>query len=226
MKILIVEDNSSVRNVLRMGLASQSFAIDEAEDGEKGSYMARVNQYDLIILDNHLPKKMAKQVCQEIREANIEIPIILLSGNSDVLTKIELLNVGADDYLTKPFSFGELNARIQALLRRPQKIEDVVLKVDKIKLNTSTHEITCNNKRVYLTRKEFSLLEILMKNEDKVLSRAFIMEHVWDINSNPFSNTIESHILNLRKKIGDKNKKIIHNVPGRGYKISTKKNFK
>jgi len=223
MKILIVEDSSPVRNVLRMGLESQAFAVDEAEDGEMGSYLARVNQYDLIILDNTLPKKMGKQVCQEIREAEIKTPIILLSGSNNVLIKVELLNLGADDYLTKPFSFEELTARIKALLRRPHQIEDVILKIDKIKLNTNTQEVTISNKKTVLTRKEFSLLEILMKNQDKVLSRSFIMEHVWDINSNPFSNTIESHILNLRKKIGDKNKRLIHNVPGRGYKISLKK---
>ncbi len=223
MKILIVEDSSPVRNVLRMGLESQAFAVDEAEDGEMGSYLARVNQYDLIILDNTLPKKMGKQVCQEIREAEISTPIILLSGSSNVLIKVELLNLGADDYLTKPFSFEELTARIKALLRRPHQIEDVILKIDKIKLNTNTQEVLISNKKTVLTRKEFSLLEILMKNQDKVLSRSFIMEHVWDINSNPFSNTIESHILNLRKKIGDKNRRLIHNVPGRGYKISLKK---
>lgn len=220
MKILLIEDNLSVRNVLRMGLESQSFSVDEAENGEQGSYLARINKYDVIILDNVLPKKSGDQVCREIREAGSDTPIILLSGKSDVLTKIKLLKVGADDYMTKPFSFEELVVRIKVLLRRPQNIEDVVLKIAHIKLNIDTQEALYKDKKIYLTKKEFSLLELLMKNKERVLSRATIMEHVWDSNINPFSNTIESHIMNLRRKIGDRDKTIITSVPGRGYKIT------
>jgi len=219
MKILIIEDDISIRNVLRLGLEELSYAVDEAEDGERGSYFARVNQYDLIILDNVLPKKMGKQVCKEIRESGVHSPILLLSAKSDVNTKIELLNVGADDYLTKPFSFAELTARIRTLLRRPQKIEDVILKGSGIQLNSDTHEVNRSNKKIYLTRKEFSLLELLMKNSGRVVSRTIIMEKVWDINADPFSNTIETHIRNLRQKLKDTKKRIISNIPGRGYKF-------
>jgi len=219
MRILLIEDDMSIRNVLRLGLEAESFAVDEADDGEKGSYLARVNQYDLIILDNVLPKKMAKQVCTEIREQNIHTPIILLSAKSDILSKVALLNCGADDYLTKPFSFEELKARIKTLLRRPHQIEGVILRYGNITLNKDTHEVIRGGKRVYFTRKEFSLLELLMKNFGKIVTRTDMMEHVWDINADPFSNTVESHILSVRKKIGDGHKRIICNVPGRGYKM-------
>jgi DNA-binding response OmpR family regulator len=217
MKLLIIEDNISIRNILRMSLENLSYAVDEAEDGEKGSYFARINKYDLIILDNVLPKKMGREVCEEIRDAGVTTPVLLLSAKNDVNSKVDLLNAGADDYITKPFSFNELEARIKSLLRRPHKIEDVVLKGANINLNSDTHEVTRHKKKIYLTRKEFMLLELLMKNIGKVISRGAIMEHVWDMNADPFSNTIESHIRNLRKKIGDNNKQIIVNIPGRGY---------
>jgi len=219
MKILLIEDNMSIRNVLRLGLEGEAFAVDEAEDGEKGSYLARTNKYDLIILDNVLPKKMAKQVCQEIRNQNIYTPILLLSAKADTLSKVELLKAGADDYVTKPFSFEELKARINTLLRRPHKIEGVIMKVDNIILDKDTHEVTKSNKHLNLTRKEFSLLELLMSNLGKVVTRTDMIEHVWDINADPFSNTLEAHILNLRKKVGDTKKRLIRNIPGRGYKM-------
>jgi len=219
MKILIIEDDISVRNVLRMGLEELSYAVDEAEDGDRGSYFARVNKYDLILLDNVLPKKMGRQVCQEIREAGIKSPILLLSAKNDVNTKVDLLNLGADDYITKPFSFAELQARIKALVRRPQQIEDVILRGGNVQLNSDTHEVIKSRKKIYLTRKEFSLLELLMKNAGRIVSRAAIMENVWDINADPFSNTVEAHIRNLRQKLRDTNKRLISNIPGRGYKF-------
>jgi two-component system, OmpR family, copper resistance phosphate regulon response regulator CusR len=222
MKILLIEDDLSIRNVLRLGLEADAFAVDEAEDGEKGSYLARVNQYDLIILDNILPKKLGKQVCQEIREGNVQSPILLLSAKNSILDKVELLNSGADDYLTKPFSFEELKARIKTLLRRPVQIQDTILRCRDLKLNRDTHEVARKDKKILLTRKEFSMLEFMMMHQNKLLTRASIMEHVWDMNSDPFSNTVEAHILNLRKKIGDKNKILIQNVPGRGYRLVDK----
>jgi len=221
MKILLVEDNISIRNVLRMSLEAQSFAIDEAPDGESGSYLARTNEYDLIILDNVLPKKMGGHVCKEIRDEGITTPIIMLSAKSDVLDKVRILDLGADDYITKPFSFEELLSRMKAVLRRPTQIQETILCIESIILNCDTQRVSKNDKDIYLTRKEFSLLEFLLKNKDRVISRAQIMEHVWDINANPFSNTIEAHILSLRKKIGDTKKRLIQNVPGRGYRIST-----
>jgi len=220
MKALLVEDDSSIRNVLRMSLESENFIVDEAEDGEQGSYIGRVNEYDIIILDNMLPKKRGKQVCQEIREAGKHTPIIILSARNEVLEKVDLLQSGADDYITKPFSFEEFMARIATVTRRPKQIASTIYKVGDLFLNSDTHEVTRRDSKIYLTRKEFALLEYLMKQEGKVVSRGTLMEHVWDMNVDPFSNTLEAHIMNLRKKIGsNKRNKLIHTIPGRGYKI-------
>lgn len=220
MKLLIIEDDSSIRNVLRMSLEASCFAVDTAEDGEEGSYMARTNDYDLIILDNVMPKKLGKKVCQEIRESGKSIPIIMLSMKSEVLEKVAVLDVGADDYITKPFSFEELLARIRALTRRPKNLTEKILKIKNIELNTDRHIVLIDGIETELTKKEFTLLEYLLQNKERVVTRGQIMEHVWDINADPFSNTIESHIVNLRKKIGDSHKRIIKNIPGRGYKIT------
>lgn len=220
MKLLIIEDDSSIRNVLRMSLESSCFAVDTAEDGEQGSYMARTNDYDLIILDNVLPKKLGKKVCQEIRECGKSTPIILLSMKSDILEKVSVLDSGADDYMTKPFSFEELLARIRALVRRPQLIAESILKIKDIELNPERYTVLKSGKEIELTKKEFALLEYLLRNKERVLTRGQILENVWDINADPFSNTVESHIVNLRRKIGDTNKRLIKNIPGRGYKIT------
>lgn len=219
MKILIIEDNISIRNVLRLSFQAEGFTVDEAEDGEAGSYLGRINHYDIIILDNILPKKMAKQVCEEIRSSGINTPIILLSAKSDVNSKIELLKNGADDYMIKPFSYEELKARIEALLRRPTHIREKIIRLGKFLLNQDTHTFFVNNKKIYFTKKEFALVESMMNNHGKVLSRSFIMEHIWDGKVDPFSNTVETHIRNVRKKLNDKNKRIIQNIPGRGYKL-------
>lgn len=220
MKILIIEDDSSIRNVLRMSLTAQCFTVDTAEDGEQGSYLARVYDYDLVILDNIMPKKLGKQVCKEIREAGKTMPVLMLSMKSEVLEKISVLDTGADDYMTKPFSFEELLARIRALTRRPKTIAEKILKVGDIELNKEKNITKVSGKEIILTRKEFSLLEYLMQNKERVMTKGQILENVWDMNADIFSNTVESHIVNLRKKIGDKNKKIIKSISGRGYKIS------
>jgi DNA-binding response OmpR family regulator len=220
MRILIVEDNSSIRNVLRISLESECFVVDEAEDGDHGSFLARTNDYDIVILDNVLPKKMGKEVCEDIREAGKTMPVLILSMKSDVLEKINLLDAGADDYLTKPFSFAELLARIRSLTRRPRQIETNVLAIKDITLDKDKHEASKGGKNLNLTKKEFALLEILLKNKEKVVSRGQILEHVWDFNADPFSNTIEAHILSLRKKLEDKRRNLIRNIPGRGYKIT------
>lgn len=221
MRILIIEDESPIRNVLRLSLESECFVVDEAEDGEKGSYMARTNEYDLIILDNIMPKKFGTEVCKEIREAAISTPIIMLSVKDAVIDKVKVLNYGADDYVTKPFSFDELRARIHCLLRRPKEAVYEVLSCGPLTLDRAKQIVTCRNKTIYLTRKEFSLLEILMIHKDTVVSRGQILEHAWDINANPFSNTIEAHMFALRRKLSDTKKKLIQNIPGRGYKLST-----
>lgn len=223
-RILIIEDERRILDFLKAGLEGEAFVVDTAEDGEKGLFLATTNEYDLIILDNILPKKTGLEVCQQVREAGVHTPILVLSVKSEVSTKAKLLNAGADDYLIKPFSLEELLARIRALLRRPKQIQSESLRIDDLILDTKRHTVQRGKKEIYLARKEFMLLEYLMRNEGVVLSRGMIMEHVWDMDVDPFSNTIESHILSLRKKIDlPGKKKLIHTVPGIGYKLSVKK---
>ncbi len=221
MRILLVEDEKEITDFLKPCLEAENFIIDTAKDGEKGSFLARTNDYDLIILDIGLPKKNGSQVCREIREENKNVPIIVLTVKSEIDNKLNLFNRGADDYVTKPFSFEELLARIRAVLKRPHQTEDEILAIDDLILDTRRHLVKRGAKEIYLTRKEFILLEYMIKNQGMVLSRGMIMEHAWDINADPFSNTIESHILKLRRKIDNKKnkRKLIHTIPGRGYKI-------
>lgn len=224
MKILVVEDEKGIRESIKSSLEGEYFSVDVAEDGEAGSILARSNDYDLIILDYILPKKLGLEICREIRSRKKTVPIIILSVMSEPHKKVTMLNCGADDYLTKPFSFEELLARIRALLRRPAEIKSEILKINNLILNTIQHVVTLNGQEVYLTRKEFELLEYLMRNQGKVLSRGVLMEHVWDMNADPFSNTIETHILNLRRKIDiDSENKLIHTLPGSGYRMVSKK---
>jgi len=220
MRILVVEDEKEICQFLKKSLEAECYAVDIADDGEKGSFLARTNDYDLVLLDNVMSKKTGLQVCEEIRHDSNNVPILMLSVKSETTTKVDLLNAGADDYLTKPFSYNELSARIKALLRRPKKIESEILQIDDLILDIGRHIVKRGDKEIKLTRKEFTLLKYLMKNQEIVLSRAMIMEHVWDMSADPFSNTIESHILSLRKKVDlpDK-KKLIHTVNGRGYKM-------
>lgn len=221
MKILVVEDDLELQAFLKKGLEAEMFAIDTVTDGEEASYLARTNTYDLIILDNMLPNKDGRTICEEIRHDQKTTPILVLSALQDTDQKTGLLNAGADDYLTKPFELAELLARVRALLRRPQTMQDEVLEMRDITLDALSNTVYRDGVEITLTRKEFMLLQYLMRNPDSVLTRAMILEHVWDMSVDIFSNTIESHILSLRKKLGDTDKenKIIKTVPGRGYKI-------
>ncbi len=221
MRLLIIEDDPDVRAALVDGLKATSYAVDATECGEKGSHLARSNDYDLIILDYVLPKKDGFRVCRDIREAKKSTPILMLTVRGTVDEKVSMLDAGADDYLTKPFSFEELLARIKALLRRPQEIKHSVMIAADLTIDTDKQLVLRGNKTIYLTRKEFTLLEYLARNKGRVVSRGQIMEHVWDMGSDPFSNTIEAHVLNLRKKLGTKKPKLIHTVPGRGYRFDT-----
>jgi len=222
MRILIVEDNAHIRNLIKLGLEAESFAVDAVEDGEIGSYTARTNDYDLVILDLDLPKRFGNDVCRDIRKAEKTMPILILSVQSETFTKVELLSMGADDYLTKPFSFEELTARVRTLLRRPRNAVAEKLIAGDLTLDSQTQGVIRGQKSIYLTRKEFLLLEYLMRHKGLVVSRGRLLEHVWDLDGDPFSNTIETHICNLRKKIHNVRKpQLIENVPGRGYKLVT-----
>ncbi len=224
MRLLVVEDHPEALASLKRRLQEECFVVDTANDGEQGSFLARTNDYDLVILDNHLPKKNGLDVCKDIRNSHKKIPVLVISILDDIGQKISLLEAGADDYMTKPFSFLELMARIRAILRRPNNMVQDILQVDDLLLNYHTHEVSRGEKEIHLTKKEFMLLEILMRHTGSVVSRSSILEHVWDVNADPFSNTIETHILSLRKKIDiPKKRKLIHTISGRGYKIATQK---
>lgn len=225
MRILVVEDEKEIRNYLKKSLEAECYAVDTADNGEKGLDLARNSKYDLLLLDNIMPKRTGKEMCEILRKEGRNVPILMLSVRSEATTKVDLLNAGADDYLTKPFSIDELSARIKALLRRPKIIEREIYKLNDLTLDVSRHAVKRGNKEIYLARKEFALLNYLMQNRGIVLSRSMIMEHVWDMSADPFSNTIESHIVSLRKKIDvSGKKKLIHTIQGRGYKIDTRAN--
>jgi len=220
MRALVVDDEPELRDLLAENLRTLCFAVDTAADGTEGSYLARTNEYDLILLDNMLPEKSGVAVCSDIRNVGKSVPIIILSVLTDSWRKVELLNAGADDYLVKPYSFNELSARIRAVMRRPSEVAGDVLEVADLTLDTKEQRVKRAGKNVHLTRKEFMLLEYLMRHNGTVLTRGMIMEHVWDMMNDPFSNTIESHIRGLRKKIeGPELQKLIYTVSGRGYKI-------
>lgn len=219
MKILIVEDDLEISQLLRNHLKKANFTVEIAADGERGSFLARINKYELIILDYNLPKMDGLAVCQEIRGEDQETPIIMLSVRSEIKDKLKLFQAGVDDYLVKPFSFSELLARIHAILRRPQKRKEEILKVKNIELNLSTNIVRQGGKEVYLGNKEFALLNYLIERPGRIISREMIREEVWGDNCDPFSNTIETHILKLRRKL-DKNSKLITTIPGRGYRLN------
>lgn len=220
MRILVIDDDRDLRDFLRKNLEIECFTVDTAGDGEQGSYLGRINNYDLILLDESLPTKTGLQVCKEIRNAGKASPIIVLSPDAEIDVKINFLNNGADDYMCKPFSYRELSSRIRALLRRPTRIILPTLEIDDLVLDTLNQTARRGEKEIYLTRKEFALTEYLMRNWGSVVSRNSLIEHVWGDELDPFSNTIEAHILNLRKKIDKPSrKKLIHTIPGRGYMI-------
>ena len=220
MRLLLIEPDQTSSSVLKRSLSAASFTIDVATTGQEGSYLARTNDYDLIICEFLLPDRTGIDVCKELRSKRKHTPFIILSSLGETITKVECLNGGADDYVTKPFYFEEILARVRAILRRPQMLTHTTIKIADLELNSMRHTIKRAGQSVYLTRKEFELLEYLMKNQGIVLSRGHIMEHVWDIHADIFSNTIETHILNLRRKIDFvPNQKFIHTIPGRGYKL-------
>ncbi|MDR3558120.1 MAG: response regulator transcription factor [Candidatus Pacebacteria bacterium] len=219
MKILFVDDDADLREVMRDNLEAESYTVDVAPDGKKGSFMARTNHYDLVILDYSMPEKNGEVVIKEIRGAGLATPIMFLSVIDDLDKKIAVFKSGADDYVQKPFTFAELSARVRAILRRPPEIKQDIITLGGITLDLSRNTAKLDGSPLHLTRKEFNLLRYLVSNAGLVLSRSMIMENVWNADSDPFSNTIEAHITNLRKKLHLNNRQYIRNVPGRGYMI-------
>ena len=226
MKILIIEDDIDMSEMLRVGLNGDGHISELAHNGTDGSFLGRSFEYDAIVLDYSLPKKNGLLVCEEIRKAGKTTPIIFLSATDDPLVKIKALDSGADDYMTKPFLFEELRARLNAITRRSLNVKQPVLKIHDLSLDKEKHIAMRGKRRIRATNKEFGLLEYLMSNGGTVLSRTMILEHVWTADCNPFSNTVEAHIRNLRKKLNAGNKPdLIANIAGRGYIMDTPENL-
>ncbi|MBI4811972.1 response regulator transcription factor [Candidatus Falkowbacteria bacterium] len=219
MRILVVEDEKEIASFIKKGFEAEHFSVDVADDGENGLWLGKTNDYDIVILDIKLPLQDGVGICRQLRLDGKKMPIIMLSVKDDVETKVQALDLGADDYLTKPFSFEELLARVRALLRREKAVRGDILRIADLVLDVKAHLVTRANKKIDLSRKEFALLEYLMRNPGTVLTRTMILEHVWDMNVDLFSNTVDVHIRYLRQKIDKgRGRKIIHTVHGYGYK--------
>lgn len=218
MRILVVEDEKKIADFIKRGLKEEGYAVDSAADGEEGLFLAKTNDYDLVLLDLMLPKIDGLAVCKKLKEANIKTPVIMLTAKNTVKDKVLGLDSGADDYLTKPFAFEELLARIRAILRKKDTHAPTSLKAADLVLDLLTHKVTRGDKEIELTAKEYSLLEYLMRNEGVIVTRTMISEHVWDIDFDTFTNVIDVYINYLRNKIDSGfKKKLIHTVRGRGY---------
>ena len=221
MRILLIEDERRLANVVKKGLTEEGFAVDMAFDGEEGQYLAQSEEYDLIILDITLPKVDGITICKELRKKNIKIPILMLTARATLEEKIIGLDSGADDYITKPFAYLELRSRIHALIRRSKQESSPILKIADLELDPIKHNLTRGGKAITLTPKEFSVLELLLRHKDEVVSRTMIIEHVWDYNFDSMSNVVDVFVAAIRRKV-DKNAKVklIHTLHGIGYKIS------
>lgn len=219
MSLLIIEDDPDVILSLSLALNKVGFKIDTATNGLAGLDLARSHKYELIILDCNLPGLSGPNIAKQLRAEKCSTPIIILSVINEIDNKVELLNLGVDDYLIKPFSISELLARIHALLRRPPLQCSDTITVGKLELNHDKFRITKNGVHIPFSAREFSLLEYLMKNKGIFISRQKIMEELWDENADPFSNTIEVHIRNIRKKIETEKEHYIFTASNRGYKV-------
>ncbi len=220
MRILIVLDDKFAARDLLHGLQTFGFSVDHAKSSEQGSFWARTTDYDLILIE-HSKETNAVKLCSALRAKGKTMPIVIMTKDGCQDDKVNLLNAGADDCVGAECSLAELNARVRAVLRRPQNLIGDVIRLGDLIMDTIRYKVTRGNKDITLTRKEFGLLEYLLRNQDAVISRTALIEHVWDINADLFSNTLETHILNLRRKIESEGKpKLIHTISGRGYKIA------
>jgi two-component system copper resistance phosphate regulon response regulator CusR len=221
MRLLLAEDEPRVARFIAKGLREKSYAVDVAPDGEQALYLAEVNDYDLIILDVMLPIFDGYTVCRKLRAAGSRHPVLMLTARDAVDDRVQGLDSGADDYLTKPFDFKELLARIRALLRRPHEIRPDVLRVSDLMLDTGNHSAARAGRPLGLTAKEYALLEFLVRRENRIVSREQIAQHVWDENFDPFSNVIDVYVRRLRAKIDDGfEPSLIHTRRGEGYMLS------
>ena len=219
MKLLVVEDEPKLNKGLVEGLKHRGYAVDFAFDGEEGESMARLNQYDVLILDIMLPKRSGIEICRNLRAKGLATPILFLTARDTVADKITGLDEGADDYLAKPFVFDELHARIRALLRRAPQLAGDDLRLDGLHLDTRSRQLTIDGQSIELTLREYGLLEYLLRNKGAVVSREDLITHVWDRFFDSFSNVVDVHLKNLRKKLPKHYAARIKTVWGKGYRL-------
>ncbi len=218
MRILVIEDEKKVAGFIRRGLMEEGYAVDVSYDGEDGYFQSKEISYDCIILDLMLPKLDGISLCRKLRQNNIQSPIIMLTAKDSIKDKVTGLDSGADDYITKPFAFEELLARIRALMRKDKKKPPTRLQAADLVLDLVSHKVWRGEEEIALTMKEYALLEYFMQNAGSVITRTMIAEHVWDINFDTFTNVIDVYVNYLRNKIDkDHRIKLIHTVRGRGY---------
>jgi len=219
MRLLLVEDDNKISSFVTKGLEEAGFIVDYAADGEEGLYLALNGSYDVAVIDIMLPKVDGLTIIENMRQQGINTPIIILSAKRTVDDRIKGLQTGGDDYLTKPFSFSELLVRVQALIRRASGVSDPSsLLVGDLSMNLLTREVKRSDKEIHLQPLEFSLLEYLMRNARRIVSKTMIMEHVWNYDFVPMTNVVEVRVSMLREKIDkDFEKKLIHTVRGAGY---------
>lgn len=221
MRILIAEDDTPLASFLRKGLEAEHYAVDVAGDGETARDLAVTYDYDLMVLDLNLPKRDGISVLQEVRNAKESVPILILSGRTGIEDRVAALDQGADDYVAKPFSFSELSARVRALMRRGKLPQQTTLQVDDLVLDRVERTVQRSGRKIDLTSKEFALLEYLMRNRGRCITRAMIIEHVWNIAFDTSTNVVDVYINYLRKKVDEgATRKLIHTVRGVGYLLS------
>lgn len=219
MRILLVEDDDGIVNFIVKGLREAAYAVDVSNNGEDALYQVSINEYDAIILDVMIPLKDGFEVCKELREKGLQTPVLMLTARDSVGDRIKGLDTGADDYLIKPFAFGELLARLRALLRRKEKqFTDSEVIIGDLKIDSKSQAVWRDKEKISLTAKEFTVLEYLANNAGRIIGREEISEHCWDENYDPFSNSIEVFINRLRKKIDSDGKNpLLHTKRGAGY---------
>jgi heavy metal response regulator len=221
MRILIIEDEQRLSASIKKGLVEQSFAVDQAFDGEEGLYLAVQENYDVIIMDVMLPLKDGVEICKELRQKKVDTPILMLTARTRVEDKVIGLDAGADDYLAKPFEFIELMSRIRALLRRSNHQSESIIHIDTLEIDPIKHVVKRGKKEINLTAKEFAILEYLARHKGEVVTRTQIIEHTWDYNFDSMSNVVDVFIGTLRKKIDHGEKiKLIQTMRGVGYRLS------
>lgn len=225
MKVLIIEDDKDLASLLKISLKKEMLTVDLAENAEKGLFLFGTNVYDLLIVDYNLPKKNGRDLVKEIRSQNQDVKIIILTVENSQNIKKELFDLGIDDFISKPFVYEEFLSRVKAVLRRPSVAQKPTYHLDDLSVDVEKHIVKRGKKSIYLTFKEITILEFFFKNINKIIPRTVLLENIWDFNADPFSNTVESHILKLRKKINPSGlkKELIHTIKGRGYKLGLKK---